>query len=439
MPQGPKVDPAHAYTLPELIDLAESINPETRIAWNEARNAAASAELARGSFLPRLSATVLGGYTTSDGEADALGVSADGRSHASGTVSALSLAWLLFDFGERSALVQSADRRAHIGDIRFTAAHQKLIHAVSLAYYALQSERARATSSDASLKDAQAVEEAAADRYKHGIGTVIEVAQAKQATAQAKLSQVQSRGAAQDAQLTLLAAMGVPPLTPITIAPLPERGLSPDLAAPVEDVIRAALARRPDVQAAYAAQQASLTDIKAAQAARLPKFFVTASGSYASGDLTLDSLPGGVGEAPTVSLSGHRFGATIIGGVTFPIFDGGTRRTALTQARNRADSAAAALDRVKTDAAQQIAIAQNQLVTSLSAHDAATALLAAAQTTYDASLDAYRSGVGAATEMLIAERQLIEARNIATESYYGALSAAATLALSAGELGSAPQ
>ena len=34
------LEAAHAYTLPELIDLAESANPLTRIAWNDARNAA---------------------------------------------------------------------------------------------------------------------------------------------------------------------------------------------------------------------------------------------------------------------------------------------------------------------------------------------------------------------------------------------------------------
>ncbi|MCW3717605.1 TolC family protein, partial [Burkholderia cenocepacia] len=32
----PALDAAHAYTLPELIDLAESANPLTRIAWNDA-------------------------------------------------------------------------------------------------------------------------------------------------------------------------------------------------------------------------------------------------------------------------------------------------------------------------------------------------------------------------------------------------------------------
>src|SRR5215472_13803887 len=38
---GFAIDPSKAYTLPELIDLAESHNPETRFAWERARAQAA--------------------------------------------------------------------------------------------------------------------------------------------------------------------------------------------------------------------------------------------------------------------------------------------------------------------------------------------------------------------------------------------------------------
>src|SRR5580704_14489250 len=35
-----RIDDLHVYTLAELIDLAQSENPETRVAWEEARQAA---------------------------------------------------------------------------------------------------------------------------------------------------------------------------------------------------------------------------------------------------------------------------------------------------------------------------------------------------------------------------------------------------------------
>lgn len=49
------------------------------------------------------------------------------------------------------------------------------------------------------------------------------------------------------------------------------------------------------------------------------------------------------------------------------------------------------------------------------------------------------AGHAASTDALAAERLLIEARDLANDAYYGALSAAATLALAVGELGAAPQ
>jgi outer membrane protein len=88
---------------------------------------------------------------------------------------------------------------------------------------------------------------------ERGIGTAIEVAQARQATAQARLVMIQATGAAQNAYLTLISAMGISPLTQIKVAGVADRRLSPELAGSAERVISAALARRPDILAAYAA------------------------------------------------------------------------------------------------------------------------------------------------------------------------------------------
>src|ERR1700742_1288299 len=52
-------DPGKAYSLPELIDLAESHNPETRVAWERARAQAAAWGVARSELYPALSAVAL--------------------------------------------------------------------------------------------------------------------------------------------------------------------------------------------------------------------------------------------------------------------------------------------------------------------------------------------------------------------------------------------
>lgn len=438
LPDGPTIDPARDYDLADLIDLAEANNPETRIAWNDARNAALAAGLARSTYLPSITASALGAFQASHGHASTLGVGTSDDVTAGGGVTAISLQWLLFDFGARAATVRAADQDTVIANIRFTGTHQRLIHDVSLAYYAYVAARARVATTDKSLEDAKAVEDAANARYKHGVGTVIEVAQARQASAQAKLARVQAQGMERDTYAALLDAMGLSPLAKIRIAPLAERPLTAALDKPVEDILSSALARRPDVLAAYAAQKAAAARIDAARAAFRPKVFVSGSTAYATGNVGITSIPSVGTESPTLNLSNQRLGATVLGGVSIPLFDGGRRRIVLDQARNNADTARLTMDRVKDEAIRQIVTAQNGLHTALESHEAAQALLDAAQTTYDAALAAYRNEVGSSTDIMVAERQLLEARNLMTDSRSNALSAAATLALATGALGSAP-
>src|SRR5580704_16450160 len=48
------IDPQNSYTLAELIDLAEQHNPETRVAWEEAKAKAASLGIARSTLYPTM-------------------------------------------------------------------------------------------------------------------------------------------------------------------------------------------------------------------------------------------------------------------------------------------------------------------------------------------------------------------------------------------------
>jgi outer membrane protein len=435
----PTVDAARTYSLAELIDIAERNNPDTRIAWDDARRAALAAGIAESAYLPRITASAIGGAQGSSGQQTALGQNFNNNGSADGVIAAVSLQWLLFDFGKRAAVVDAAKQASAISNIEFTAAHQQLIYSVALAFYAHAAAQARLATATQSLQNAQAVQAAAEDRYKQGTGTVIEVAQARQATAQANLAVVQATGGAQDAYLSLITTMGISPLTKIKIADTSGRTLSPSMATPIETIISQSLSRRPDVQSAYAAEKASRAGVRAAQADFLPKLFLSATGAYNSGNLDVTALPSVGQQAPTVNINGNRLNGLVFAGVTVPLFDAGTRAAALAQARAEADSAEARMQRVRENAVRQIVLADNALDTSLSAYAAAQTLASAAQTTFDASLEAYRSGVGSITDLTLAETQLLQAKDATTDAYNTALSAAASLALSTGVLGAAPR
>jgi outer membrane protein len=434
------VDPKRSYTLPQLIDIAESNNPVTRIAWNAARSVALAAGIAESSFLPQLTATAITGRQANNGQTtvQALDLGSN-QASANGTISVVSFEWLLFDFGERAAIVAAAKQATVISNIAFTAAHQQVIYDVSTAFYADTAARARVGTATQSLKDAQNVQAAAEDRYGHGLGTVVEVAQARQASAQARLLLVQADGAAKDTYLKLISAIGISPLTQIKIADVSGRRLVFPTYGSVERIINEGLARRPDILSAYAAQKASIANIQAAQSAFMPKVFVTGNAAHSSGDLSVTAIPSIGGQSPTVNVSGGHDSGTILAGVTMPLYDGGTRLAALKQAEAKADSANLTLTRTKDEAVRQIVLANNALRTSLSSYTAATALASAAQTTFDAALSAYRNGVGSITDATVAETQLLQARNAHADAHSAALSAAATVALTVGALGEAPR
>jgi outer membrane protein len=436
---------SYPYTLPELINIAQSNNPTTRNTWNDARNAALAAGIAESTFLPLVSAGIVQGWQKSHNETSLLGAASTSDVKAQGNVEVLSVQWLLFDFGQRAARLDAANQLSAISNIAFTQAHQQVIYNVSLAFYSYAAARARFASAAKSLKDAEDVQTAAEDRYKRGIGTVVEVAQTRQATAEAKLAQVQADGAVQNGYLALISAMGISPMTQLPIADISQRRLPPALTAPIEHFVAEALARRPDVLSGYAAQKASLANLRAAEAEFFPKVFFSGNGARLDGSLNITAIPGLDQQLPIVNLPGNQIGTSIretsttaLVGATMPIYDGGTRAALLEQARDNLDKANTTLTQIRNEAARQIIVAKNTLKTSLSAYSASTALAEAAKTTFDSALAAYRNGVGSISDVTIAERQLLMAKNTATDAYSTALSAAATLALAAGALGQAP-
>jgi outer membrane protein len=223
---SPPIDSTHTYSLAELIDLAQTLNPETRVAWERARQAALGVGIVKALYLPALSAIAVGGGQRDTGSTQAGSLPAlsdNGGLH--GTVSSLALQWLIFDFGQRDALSQAASQISLASNIAFNGTHQKIIFDVSRAFYEYTSARQRVAIALQSKADSAHVRDAASDRYKQGIGTSVETAQANQLFAQADFDVVQAQGAERDAYHGLLAAVGVSPTVVIRIEDVSRRQL----------------------------------------------------------------------------------------------------------------------------------------------------------------------------------------------------------------------
>src|SRR6266446_7368797 len=143
-----EINPEKIYELPELIDIAERSNPNTRIAWERARQAASAVGLSQSAYFPYLVASAGAGYeraflpfpSLKQGPG-AANVSIMGggtlTTEAAAERATLGLKWLLFDFGERKAVVTMAKENLMMANVGFNATHQEIVFTVTRRFYEL--------------------------------------------------------------------------------------------------------------------------------------------------------------------------------------------------------------------------------------------------------------------------------------------------------------
>lgn len=418
----------HSYDLPALINLAGRINPKIHADWEKARQAALAVGMVEATSLPTLSATVTGGYQSINTPVSTLsGTQGNLRTTLRGVNGLISLQWLAFDFGKRHALTKMAKQTAIAADILFNGSHQHLIAQVAQAYYVYAAAEEQEKYAEAALHNAQAIQAAVDARHAHGLNNVVVVAQANQSVAQAQFNLVKAQGQKHTDYQLLLNAVGVHTPLKINTAGVMQRPLPRLAETPIQTMIQHALARRPDIAAAYARMDASKENIKAAQTSFLPKVFVAGNLSWGTQDFYLGGLPG-IGQQGS--------GDGILVGMTVPIFDAGLRDARLQQAKSQAAAAKNDFHSLQNLAATEIVTTRDSLQTALASYHAATALVEAAQTTYDAALASYQKGTGTVDTAIGAENGLLTARQAQVDAHTAALLSALKLAFVLGKLSS---
>ncbi len=426
MPQTPDIDANRPYRLPELIDIAQRSNPVTRASWQRAREAALAVGMVEATYLPLITANVIGGRQTTETPVRVpVGTQRYFDTTAEGVSPSIALQWLVFDFGQRAAVADAAKQGAIAANVLFNGEHQRLIFDVTRSYYTYGAAVTRTRIARQTLRNSTAIRAAAEDRLSKGLATTVEVAQARQQVAQSELRRVQAEGQERDAYQVLIAAMGVNATLRLHVEDAGNRRLPAATNVPIDSMIKLALAQRPDVAASYSALLASRAGIKAAEAEFMPKVFVAGGVATGQGSFNANGLPN-IGQQAT--------GSGVLIGATMPLYDAGLRAAQLKQAQARTDAAQSTFQRTQTLAVTEIVAASNALRTALESYKAASALTAAASTTYDAALEAYRNGVGTVTAATAADSGLLDARQAQADAHAAALIGAANLAFVVGAM-----
>ena len=420
------IDPGHPYSLEELIDIAQSRSKETRVAWEQARQAAIGVGLARAAYLPELTASALGGYQhTALPLPTRLARKGYITSNQEEIFPELALRYLLLDFGGRAAQVEVAKQTSFAANVGFTAAHQRLIFDVSRAYYMLDGVAAQLKAAERARVNAGALLQAASSLLGRGAGTVTNVALARRGVAQADFDIASATTAQHDALYALLAAIGLPPTAKLKVKNSSDRPLPGITGRTVEDMMQDALRQRPDLLAGLAQLRASDAGIALARSQYLPKVSVSAN------------VQGNIGQ---VSTEGEKYQgiiqpqAGILLRFDWPLYVGSANLDAEYLARSKRAEAEERLRLTNDQALRQVALAYDQLETGLVQFSSAAALQSAAQTAFDAASDAYAHGVGTITDALNAQTALASARASVARAHSQSLVNAAALAFATGDL-----
>jgi outer membrane protein len=424
------LDPKKLYGLDELIDIAERNNPQTRIAWESAKQAAERMGMARSEYYPHLAALALAGderavvpWPKPLGAPNGYFVS-----EAPVLETGVELVYNVFDFGRRASRVEASKAMRLAAAAGFQRTNQDVAFRVVTAYYNLVTAQERLEASRQIVKTAQTTQDAAEAQRANGRATLPDVLNARAAAAQALYDLQSSIGAVDTARVVLRETIGVEPSDEIQVADPAAIPLPTEVAQSTIDLVNTAKQQRPDLRAISEKLEAANAELKGTKS----EYFPTVQLGASAGEQALWPSINTPGPNPL----GHSNEPVWNVGISlrWTIFDGGLRRHEVQSADSRRREAEHE-KREKEDAiGREVWTSYVQFRTAVRQHEAAETLLTSASTSYDASLDAYRYGVKNLVDLVTAENQLAQARLAVVQSRSAVRIDAANLDYTTGNL-----
>jgi outer membrane protein len=386
------------YTLTDLIDLAERENPETRVAWEQAKSRADALGIARSALYPTLTAVAL---AVSLRTATLIGEFFHRQTEAF-FEPVLHVEYLVLDVGGRSGEIDAAKANLLASDFAFNDTHRRIIYQVASAYYGLLNAEGQRDAAEVSLENAKTVEEDASARLTNGLSTKPDELEAAAARAQAAYDLQAAVGAVDIARGDLATAVGSVPGAVFKIQNIDQLKLPATVADSVDQEIDRAFSQRPDLLQQLARLRASDASIKRAKSTYFPSLSFEGDGGWVRAYGQQDLLPGSYA-------AGWLWDAQL--SLKWTLFDGARREYRIAQANADKKAAQAQIDSLRDQIADEVWAAYSDMQTALRQQKAAAALLVASQLSYESAQEAYGFGVRNLLDVVSAQKALAEARS----------------------------
>ncbi|HVV69553.1 MAG TPA: TolC family protein [Gammaproteobacteria bacterium] len=402
--------PHKPLTLSEITDFALRNNPTTRLAWAQAKFAAASLGNAKSAYLPQITAGLSAQYSSN--------LFSNNQGSGNTTGPNFSLSYLLLDFGTRANTVRAQHYALIAANLNQNSAIQQLIFQIEQAYYQVLGQQALIVANQQSVAEANTSVKASQALRSQGLATVGDVYQAQSSLAQATLSLEQATGNYQIALGQLATAMGVPANTPLQLTPLTEVLPIHKVSDNMQTLMAKATHNRPDLLAAAAQVRQSESQLTATKAAALPVVSLNAS----AGPVTIDN----VGTTNTsISLN-----------LTVPLFTGYSQTYQVRQAKAQVLASEADRDTLYQQVKLQVWQAYYALQTAGANVSSSEVFLKSSLQASKQARGQYQAGVGNILSVLSTQSSLATARVQSIQARLNWYIALAQLAQAMGQLSS---
>jgi outer membrane protein TolC len=399
-------------SLAELIDTALKNNPETAKAWGAVKHAQAALGLAQSANYPSL---------------DAQGTFMHGREvkfpNGPDTIftdygGELSLSYLLFDFGERSASIQAMKESLKAANWGADFTLQQVIFKVCSTYYEYLSAVDLLKEKESTLKDYQTILEAAEELHKAGLRSLSDLSMSKAEIAQVQMEVAQQRASVAVTYGQLLTALGMPVELKIEVETNPDGVIRPVFSEKMEDLIAFANSRRADLMAKRARLAEMEQDVKRAKRAPLPKLNLVGQ----TGWLQYAKHKG----------SGYNYNAGVTLG--FPIFKGFEYTYRKRLALANVEITTAELRELQEDVALEVLSFSELVKAACDMLKWSDEYLEESTKTYEGTLDRYKAGLQNIFDLIQTQRILADARIKRTQAKTQWLVSLAQLAFATGTI-----
>ena len=404
--------PSGEQSLSDIINLGLCRNPQTAAAYASMRSSHFNKNAAYSNYLPSVNASISAGKNYKNRDWD------DWNYGAS-----ISASYLIFDFGKRTADMNQTIATYRAVGFDYDETVQNYIYSLIGAYYELLNADADVKSAESALTVAQTAKDTADKKFRAGSVAKADVYKAETTLASSQLSLERAKNNREIARGTLLTKLSFPADQEIKIADMSSSFGSNAESESIDELIKIAQKKRPDLLKASANKDAAWHKRNSAFLRNLPS--ISASGSVSWNE---EKLPG-VFEPDSNKLNGS------IGiRASMPLFAGFANMYGLRAAESDYERAKYNEQQITNNAMMDVFSAYQNYKTAQTVLQHSETLLKSATENERVTSGMYRVGRATMLDWQTAQSELINAQKQNNSAKYDLFIKRASVALAIGDI-----